>query len=90
MESPNYAETMAIDVIRVEVQRGTHALRGAAIGAAVFGGAALLLALAAGTGGEGGDSLSAGNLLIAAVGLAIPAGIGALFGSASPRWGPAP
>lgn len=92
MAGRNYAEASTASIRHIEVQRGTHAVRGAIIGAAVGAAALIVMSYAAGLGAKTPSEVGgvAQWTLGLAVGLAFPAGIGALFGSQSPRWGPAP
>jgi hypothetical protein len=72
-------------ITQIQVPHGTHALLGGKIGAAV--GCALSLLVIAGTSGDGWVSPTPGEAGFAVVALTVVgAGVGALIGSASPRW----
>jgi len=87
----SYRETPSLDVLRIEVRRGSHWVRGAAIGAGI--GTPLLFGLGYAAGTLRGPDDYGGVIPLALAyvfAAAVPAGIGALFGSMSPRWGPPP
>jgi hypothetical protein len=72
-------------ITQIQVPHGSHALLGGKIGAAVGCGLSLLaIAVTAGDSWTSPTSEEAGRAIVALT--AVGAGVGALIGSASPRW----